>query len=207
MSSKSFCITREDFELAVKQLPSICDQWCVKTTTLRGDNKETLYLSRLVQRPSKLSRETDKDSEEVYLDDSDTATLGVTNIQSVCYHYTIVYSESYQVPVVYFTASWQDGRQLQLQQVWDQILLPSDVNKLSTLTQTEHPLLGIPCYHLHPCNTATMMSSVLDNKTEGSDMLKWQTKYLVMWLSLVSPLVNLPFPTPLLNVQAECCRK
>lgn len=206
MSSKSFSITREDFELAVKQLPSICDQWSVKTVTLPGDSKETLYLSRLVQRPS-ISRETDNDSEEVNVEDGDTAALVVTNTQSVCYHYTIVYSESYQVPVVYFTASWQDGRQLQLQQVWDQVVLPSDVNKLSTLTQTEHPLLGIPCYHLHPCNTATMMSSVLENKMEGSDMPKWQTKYLVMWLSLVSPLVNLPLSTSLLNVQTGCCRK
>ena len=198
MSSRSFCITREDFELAAKQLPSICDQWSVNTITLRGDNKETFYLSRLVQRPSKLSREIDNDNEEVNSEDSDAATLGVTDIQLICYHYTIVYSESYQVPVVYFTASWQDGRQLQLQQVWDQVQvqLSSDVvNKFSTMTQTEHPLLGIPCYHLHPCNTATMMSSVLDSKMEGSDTLKWQTKYLVMWLSLVSPLVNLPFST------------
>lgn len=193
MSSRSFCITREDFELAAKQFPSICDQWSIKTITLREDNKETFYLSQQVQRPSKLSHEKNATAsiEGIHLEDDDTATLDVTNIQSICYHYNIVYSESYQVPVMYFTASHQDGRQLQLEQIWDQMILSSNVvDKLSTLTQTEHPLLGIPCYHVHPCNTATMMSSVLDNKMEDSDIMKWQTRYLMMWLSLVSPLVN-----------------
>ena len=101
----------------------------------------------------------------------------------------------------YFTASWQDGKQLQLQQVWNQIPLTSDVvNKLSTLTQTEHPLSGIPCYHVHPCNTATMMSSVLEDEMQDSDDLKWQTRYSIMWLSLISPLVNLPLATSLLKI-------
>lgn len=200
MSSRSFCITREDFELAVKEFPSICDQWSIETVTLRGDSKETSYLiCQQVQRPTRLSRETDtaRDTNidslgDEHVQDNDTAALDGNNIQSICYHYNIVYSESYQVPVMYFTASWQDGKQLQLQEVWDQIPSTSDViNKLSTLTQTEHPFLGIPCYHVHPCNTATMMSSVLDNKMEGSGVLKWQTKYLMMWLSLISPVVNL----------------
>ena len=201
MSCKSFCITREDFELAVKQFPSICDQWSIKTVALRGDNKETLYLSQQVQRPSKPSRETDTTTVNDHVEDNDTSALDVPNIQSICYHYNIIYSESYQVPVMYFTASWQDGRLLQLQQVWDQVLLMSDVNnKLSTLTQTEHPLLGIPCYHVHPCNTATMMSSILDDKIEDSDVLRWQTRYLIMWLSLVSPLTNLPLSSSLLRI-------
>lgn len=205
MSCKSFCITREDFELAIKQLTTICDQWSIMTVTLRGDNKETLYLSQRIQRPSvKLPCETDTtavNSQEVDLEDNDTAVLNVTNVPLICYHYSMVYSESYQVPVMYFTASWQDGRQLQLQQVWDQIPLTSDVaDKLSTLTQTEHPLLGIPCYHVHPCNTATMMSSVLDDKVEGSHVLNWQTRYLIMWLSLVGPIINLPLSTSLLRI-------
>ena len=199
MSCKSFCITREDFESAIKQLPSVCDQWIVKTTMLRGDSKETLYLSRLVQAPAKLSREIDGIGEGGNVEEHDDAALDVTSVQSISYHYTIVYSESYQVPVMYFTASWQDGGQLQLEQVWDQIKLSSDINKLSTLTQIEHPLLGIPCYHIHPCNTATMMSSVLDDTVKGSGTLEWQTKYLIMWLSLVSPLVNLPFSIPLFS--------
>ena len=199
---KSFCISREDFELAVTQLPSVYDYWLIKTVTQRGDNKETFYLSRQVQRPSKLPRDMDttvaSSEEGVLLEDDDAAALDATNIQLICYHYTIVYSESYQVPVIYFTASWQDGKQLQLQQVWDQIPLTSNVvDKLSTLTQTEHPLLGIPCYHVHPCNTATMMSSVLEDEIQDTDDLKWQTRYLIMWLSLISPLVNLPLATSL----------
>ena len=207
MILRSFCITRGDFELAVKQFPSICDQWDTKTVTLRGDSKETFYLSQLVQRPCNLPRETENitaNSEGIHVEDIDTAVLDVTSIPSICYHYTIVYSDSYQVSVMCFTASWQDGRPLQLQQVWDHIPLASDVvDKLSTLTQTEHPLLGIPCYHVHPCNTATMMSSILDDKMEGSHTMKWQTRYLIMWLSLVSPLVNLPLSTSLLHIQAR----
>ena len=206
--SRSFCITREDFNSGVAQLPSICDQWCVKTVKLRGDEKETSYLSQQVQIPSAiLSRETDttvvasNEEEGTHVENTDTVTLAVPNVQLICYHYTIVYSESYQVPVMYFTASWQDGRQLQLHEVWEQIPSTSDVvDKLSTLTQTEHPLLGIPCYHIHPCNSATMMSSVLEDTRQDDDSLKWQARYLIMWLSLISPLVNLPLSASLFRI-------
>ena len=209
MNCRSFFITREDFESAVAQFPSICDQWSIKAVTLRGDNKETFYLSQQVQRPSVLSRETDttvvdsSEEEGVHLENNDAVALDVPNVQLICYHYTIVYSESYQVPVIYFTASWQDGRQLHLHEVWEQIPSTSDiVDKLSTLTQTEHPILGIPCYHVHPCNSAVMMSSVLEDARQDDDNVKWQTRYLIMWLSLISPLVNLPFSASLFRISA-----
>ena len=198
--NKSRCITSEDFEIAVKQLVLLYDQWSVKSAMAPGDHRETFYLSRKISKESSQPLDISAPDEDNIVEDDDAATLSNANTQWICYQYSVVYSESYQVPVMYFTASWPDGRQLQVDQVWEQVnpeSAPGVIDKLSTLTQTEHPLLGMPCYHVHPCNTATLMASVITDDTNSDEPeVKWQTRYLVMWLSLVSPLVNLPVISP-----------
>ena len=198
--NKSLCVTSEDFVVAVKQFAVVNNQWSVKSVVAPGDNKETVYLSRQISRSSAEPSGASVPNEDNIVEDDDAATLSTTNTHWICYQYSVVYSESYQVPVMYFTASWPDGRQLQVDQVWEQVnpeSAPGVVDKLSTLTQTEHPLLGMPCYHVHPCNTATLMASVLNDDTSSDELtMKWQTRYLIMWLSLVSPLVNLPIMPP-----------
>ncbi|XP_031556178.1 ubiquitin-like-conjugating enzyme ATG10 [Actinia tenebrosa] len=106
------------------------------------------------------------------------------------YEYHVMYSPSYGVPVLYFTASTQDGRPLSLEEVWKSI---PDVYQLrlkderwTFLTQQEHPILGKPFFQLHPCHTADMMKNIVNCvEKEG------KTNYLVTWLSSVGPVVGL----------------
>lgn len=79
-----------------------------------------------------------------------------------------------------------DGQPLSYEQLWSE-LTPYYRDRLwagrwTFLTQSEHPVLGLPCYHLHPCHTATMMAPIM---SAGA------CNYVLSWLSLVGPAVGL----------------
>ncbi|XP_059162878.1 ubiquitin-like-conjugating enzyme ATG10 [Physella acuta] len=106
------------------------------------------------------------------------------------YEYHVLYSESYQVPVLYFNVFKKDGKLLSLEDVWK--LCPvsyqkyMNENKWATLSQQEHPLLGRPYFQLHPCHTSDLMAQIMTNtKTYNIK------NYLATWLSTVGPLVGL----------------
>jgi hypothetical protein len=47
-------------------------------------------------------------------------------------------------------------------------------------SKKEHPILGIPFYHIHPCNTSKLLHGAIE---EGS--------YLLGWLSIFGSLLGL----------------
>ncbi|XP_072025034.1 ubiquitin-like-conjugating enzyme ATG10 isoform X3 [Amphiura filiformis] len=110
------------------------------------------------------------------------------------YEYHIVYSSSYSVPVLYFTACKSDGKLLSLDEVWQAIpeyyQTRLQHQRWTFITQQEHPYLGRPFFQLHPCHTADLMHAVLP---QGTDSTK-RSNYLVTWLSSVGPVVGLSLP-------------
>ncbi|XP_058024800.1 ubiquitin-like-conjugating enzyme ATG10 [Ahaetulla prasina] len=132
-------------------------------------------------------------SVEEGLDDSQEA--GVSEVSEVIrYEYHVLYSCSYQAPVLYFRASFLDGKPLTLDEIWKSVHEcyrdrlwqgPWD-----TITQQEHPLLGQPFFVLHPCRTNEFMSSILSNLRKQ----KKHTNYIISWLSVVGPVVGLHMP-------------
>lgn len=93
---------------------------------------------------------------------SSEGDLSKTTIAHLEYH--IVHNQSYQVPILYFNATYMNGRQLAMQDVWaliSTLLTSSDTDKWSLVTQQEHPLLHCPFYHIHPCHTAKVMATAL----------------------------------------------
>lgn len=88
----------------------------------------------------------------------------VSQQRTVHLEYHIVYSQSYEVPILYFNATYTNGRQLILEDIWKLIskqLTSSETVKWSLVTQQEHPLLHCPYYHIHPCHTAKVMATAL----------------------------------------------
>ncbi|XP_073844303.1 autophagy-related 10 [Musca autumnalis] len=82
------------------------------------------------------------------------------NLIQIEYH--IVYSISYQVPIMYFQAHYSDGKMLNLDNVWQLFQFHKDSqysreDMLSILTQMEHPVLFKPFMCLHPCRTAEIL--------------------------------------------------
>ncbi|XP_060077455.1 ubiquitin-like-conjugating enzyme ATG10 [Ylistrum balloti] len=128
-------------------------------------------------------------SSGIHLMTSDTTA----SLVSLVYEYNIVYSRSYNVPVLYFNVYKADGSLLSLAEVWDRV---PDVyrdrlehDRWTFLSQQEHPILGRPYFHLHPCHTADLMEQV----TSLSPPEKI-SNYIVAWLSAVGPVVGLELP-------------
>ncbi|KAL4822774.1 hypothetical protein H8958_011903, partial [Nasalis larvatus] len=110
------------------------------------------------------------------------------------YEYHVLYSCSYQVPVLYFRASFLDGRPLTLKDIWEGVHECYKTRLLQgpwdTITQQEHPILGQPFFVLHPCKTNEFMAPVLKN----SRKINQNVNYITSWLSIVGPVVGLNLP-------------
>ena len=93
----------------------------------------------------------------------------------------VVYSSSFNVPVLYLNINKSNGKLLNYQEMYDyfNLNMNSDeredgVDVLMTLTQQEHPILFKPYYFIHPCKTSKWMStSSLNN--EYNYTLKWMS--------------------------------
>ncbi|XP_017078590.1 ubiquitin-like-conjugating enzyme ATG10 [Drosophila eugracilis] len=75
---------------------------------------------------------------------------------SVEYH--VVYSVSYQVPMMFFQAHRSDGSLLDLEEAW-KLFMPETkaIDLYQILTQMDHPVLFRPFMALHPCRTAEVL--------------------------------------------------
>ncbi|RUS17765.1 autophagocytosis associated protein [Endogone sp. FLAS-F59071] len=109
--------------------------------------------------------------------------------------YHIVYSPSYQVPVLYFNAFYPDGTSLPLADLYTCLVPPTHLSSLSSATaasrqgsisQQDHPVLGVPYFYVHPCETAALMSAV----RPGEGGCVGEEGYLRAWLSLVGGAVG-----------------
>ncbi|NXX96055.1 ATG10 enzyme, partial [Centropus bengalensis] len=130
---------------------------------------------------------------EESMDDSEVAGICATE-EVVRYEYHVLYSSSYQVPVLYFRACFLDGRPLTLDEIWESVHACYQARLLEgpwdTITQQEHPLLGQPFFVLHPCRTHEFMSSILADSQKQNR----HTNYVILWLSTVGPVVGLNLP-------------
>ncbi|XP_006143551.1 ubiquitin-like-conjugating enzyme ATG10 [Tupaia chinensis] len=127
------------------------------------------------------------------LDDFEMTETAVES-EVIKYEYHVLYSCSYQVPVLYFRASFLDGRPLTLKDIWEGVHECYKTRLLQgpwdTITQQEHPILGQPFFVLHPCKTNEFMTPVLKN----SQKINRNANYITSWLSIVGPVVGLNLP-------------
>ncbi|XP_075036476.1 ubiquitin-like-conjugating enzyme ATG10 isoform X2 [Mixophyes fleayi] len=97
-------------------------------------------------------------------EDDSVIQQGPQESEVIHYEYHVLYSISYQAPVLYFRASFLDGRPLTLEEIWHRVhdcFKPRLLHgPWETITQKEHPVLGQPFFALHPCRTNEFMSSI-----------------------------------------------
>eukprot|EP00079_Xenopus_tropicalis_P032506 XP_017946277.1 PREDICTED: ubiquitin-like-conjugating enzyme ATG10 isoform X2 [Xenopus tropicalis] len=134
-----------------------------------------------------------KSLKDIYNEDFDVSLVPQLTQESevIHYEYHVLYSISYQAPVLYFRASFLDGKPLTLDEIWARVhdcFRPSLLQgPWETVTQQEHPILGQPFFVLHPCRTNEFMSTL--QGSSGRD-----GNYIVSWLSTVGPVVGLYLP-------------
>ena len=115
---------------------------------------------------------------------SKTETKILNSVETtVDYH--VVFDESYQVPVLYFNATYKSGRVVPPNDLYKSLCVPSD--HLNFISQRDHPIMDTPFYHIHPCQTTTMMENFKFH-------LESDFVYLLTFISSVGPLVGLYLP-------------
>ncbi|NXG02176.1 ATG10 enzyme, partial [Sakesphorus luctuosus] len=136
------------------------------------------------------------------LDDPQVAGVGAAQ-EVIRYEYHVLYSSSYQVPVLYFRACLLDGSPLTLEEIWRNVHTcyqdRLQEGPWETITQQEHPILGQPFFVLHPCRTNEFISAVL----AGPQKHDRHTNYITLWLSTVGPVVGLNLPLSYAKVAPE----
>ncbi|XP_069483673.1 ubiquitin-like-conjugating enzyme ATG10 isoform X2 [Ambystoma mexicanum] len=134
---------------------------------------------------------TMKDAVALSTDDPQTSSSSSMALDVIRFEYHVLYSISYQAPVLYFRASFLDGRPLSLEEIWKGVhefyrprLLQGPWD---TISQQEHPLLGQPFFVLHPCRTNEFMAPIL--AISGKE--KRNINYITSWMSIVGPVVGI----------------
>lgn len=186
----------DNWELRNSQAPNHHHHYLVKKATLLHQKPSSSHL------PVDLDNELEDlagDTSEL-AENEDVASLTTSeheerktkNDSTLIYmEYHVVYSSSYQVPSLYFSAAYSSGHALSLDQVWELLsanFVSQGADKWGVATQQEHPYLGRPFYHIHPCHTAAVVGKALQcchGDTSGN--------YLVTWLSTFAPVVGLEF--------------
>ena len=114
-------------------------------------------------------------------------------------NYDIVYSPTYQVPVLYLSfPSTNRSPLIPPDEVYD-LLVPypyraqlQAVGPMSALSMTgEHPVTGGPAYFVHPCLTLDSMQAVMAGRKVSA------AEYLALWVGVVGATVGLSLPVSL----------
>ncbi|XP_071995398.1 ubiquitin-like-conjugating enzyme ATG10 isoform X2 [Engystomops pustulosus] len=185
----------------LKHSQDIGDDWEWKN--VQGEEEgylsKTCYQTRVTKSDGKKHEQEDEILSTITLEgdheveDDDNCVLPQGSLQSevINYEYHVLYSISYQAPVLYFRASFLDGTPLTLDAIWARVHDSYKPRLLhgpwETITQQEHPILGQPFFVLHPCRTNEFMSSI-----QGS--ARREGNYITSWLSTVGPVVGLSLP-------------
>ncbi|XP_029971078.1 ubiquitin-like-conjugating enzyme ATG10 isoform X2 [Salarias fasciatus] len=207
-----FALDEERFRLCCRLLLQRSDQlrdgwsWNVvqgseegylKKTVLRSDSElhatptaEEQQREQSAAAPEGIRGHSEDDDDE----DDGACTVLESSRQALQYEYHVLYSCSYNTPVLYFRAFTLEGRSLSLEEVWSSVhpnfRLRLQESPLDTITQQEHPLLGQPFFMLHPCKTEEFMKPLLQAAVDQNRPVN----YVLSWLSVVGPVVGLHVP-------------
>jgi hypothetical protein len=181
-----------------EQLSSAISDWSIQHETRHG-----LYLVRKIPFESQMKLRSDLDvtdgattnleDDMVFIDDSVSTENGSDDVKDeALWDLSIVYSHTYDAPVLFFTVHHLDGspcsrkdivRYLQGRQHQNQVEDAWDF-----VSMDQHHMTGLPSFFLHPCMTRQRMESLLSNSPRSSELV------LLSWMSMA--LVALGFEIP-----------
>ncbi|KAI6838136.1 hypothetical protein KC332_g8303 [Hortaea werneckii] len=170
------------------------------TPAVPPDGRDIIYATTDLDRDVVSRGEAEETLLHFEEDDSEILTklspssTGVQNAREI--HYDIVYSPTYQVPVLYVAFPSSDRSPLPSpDEVYD-LLVPEPyraqlqaVGPMSALSMTgEHPVTGGPAYFVHPCLTQDSMRAVMAGRRVSG------AEYLAIWFGIVGSTVGLSLP-------------
>lgn len=206
-------MTREAFNRAVH---SLCEHLALIKIKGKLDKNETLNTAMvlmnwqvahatessvlcLVHPPVTTSIDQNKDDpidyDGVFLEDERVAVdhdaAPPSEHSTVEWHFSVVYSDTWQVPILYFTVQHRDGSPCPRSLVLES--LHEEDDSYEFISYDEHPISGIPSLYLHPCQTSERLNILLMG-TSSSWTTTSPCHILLSWLSIVLPAVGFRIP-------------
>jgi hypothetical protein len=141
--------------------------------------------------------------------DIDFLEESASSNSNIEWSFSIVYSDTYQVPTLYFHVQHQDGspciRSQVLQWLQEDTIDESETNSWDFVSQEQHPHTGFPSYFLHPCRTSERMKLLQESFSSRRDDMAG-INFLWVWMSMVLPSVNHPIPSKLFGILQDRMR-
>lgn len=109
--------------------------------------------------------------------------------------FDVIFSISYSVPVMYFKMSKSDGSSLSIQEIWELVNVSSP-DLWSTVSQMDHPVLQVPFYSFHACQTEKLMETLCSSSSRTNNenkKLLQPHEYLISWLSFMASILQFNF--------------
>lgn len=116
---------------------------------------------------------------------------------SIQWNFSIVYSHTYRVPVLYFRVQDLEGTPCRRSQVLEWLPRQSVADNWDFVSQEEHPITGFPSFFLHPCKTSARLGKLKSNDERVS--------FLWAWMSMVFPAVNQAIPPSYFRAVLNSC--
>uniref|UniRef100_A0A7S4SVK3 Ubiquitin-like-conjugating enzyme ATG10 n=1 Tax=Ditylum brightwellii TaxID=49249 RepID=A0A7S4SVK3_9STRA len=110
------------------------------------------------------------------------------NMSMVEWIVNVCYSDVWSVPVMYFRCQRIDGTTLTRSEVLHALQYSeSSGDSWDFVSEEEHPILGIPSFFLHPCQTSLLLNLLEDGLGDGKCA---PGCLLLSWLSMVLPAIQ-----------------
>ena len=208
-----------------EEFSKMCETFCTRQNSLNSSgiwkmrvcvkdccSEEQIYLVTKRQVVQELSFQSlpkdDKLNNICVPEEEDISCLEWPRLSSkttLFFEYHIVLSPTYQVPVLYFNATYPNGAIVSQDEIFS--IVSNNVGTIkdpwSMVTQEEHPILGTPFFYVHPCKTAEVMKQVQKMHQQGGNESSYHNYnfsecYLTSWLSIYGPIIglNVSLPSP-----------
>jgi hypothetical protein len=118
--------------------------------------------------------------------------------------FSIVFSDTWQTPVLYFTVHDGQGILLSRPEILRLLPLPvqsqrsnsehhsswvDDLTFYDFVSADEHPISGVPSYFLHPCRVNSLLRTMMNEKEEHRPEIR-----LLSWMALMLPNAGMRIP-------------
>lgn len=108
------------------------------------------------------------------------------------WNFSIVYSETWRVPVLYFRVQQRDGTPCTRDYILEVLAGDSHHNRVPDswdfVSHEEHPVSRCPSFFLHPCRTQDRLETLQANTSD-------EALRLLSWMSMILPSVGYSIPS------------
>ncbi len=63
------------------------------------------------------------------------------------------------------------------------------------ISQQDHPILNVPYFYMHPCETVPLMETIALSHAEDKNAVPFIENYIMTWLSFTGQAIGISVPT------------